>query len=117
MNSIAERVEELNDMFIQGKALEAFDKFYADDIIMQENEQEPTVGKAANREREEEFVSNLTEVRKAEVLNVSVGENCAMVEWHFDYTHKEWGERNYKQVSVQEWKDGKIVKEKFYYGG
>jgi len=40
-----------------------------------------------------------------------------MVEWHFDYTHKDWGIRNYTQVAVQDWKDGKIVKEKFYYAG
>jgi hypothetical protein len=40
-----------------------------------------------------------------------------MVEWHYDYTHAEWGERNYTQVSVQEWQDGQIVKEKFYYAG
>lgn len=116
MNAISEKIHELNEMFVQGKGLEAFDKFYADDVVMQENEQEPTVGKEANRAREEQFFEKVTEVRKAVPLNVTVGEHCTMVEWHFDYTHEDWGVRNYRQVSVQEWKDGKIIKETFYYG-
>ena len=32
-----------------------------------------------------------------------------------NYTHKDYGVRNYKQVSTQRWKNGKIVEEKFYY--
>ena len=39
-----------------------------------------------------------------------------MVEWHFDYTHRDWGVRKYNQVTVQEWKDGRIISERFYYG-
>ena len=47
---------------------------------------------------------------------VAVGEDITTVIWHYDYTHREWGIRNYKQVSVQHWKNGKIVKEQFFYG-
>ncbi|NGP89495.1 ester cyclase [Fodinibius halophilus] len=115
MNSISEKIHALNEMVVQGKGLEALNKYYAEEVIMQANEQEPTVGKEANRLREEEFYSKVTEFRGAEPLKVAVGVGVTMVEWHFDYTHEEWGVRNYKQVSVQEWKDGKIVKEKFYY--
>jgi hypothetical protein len=35
--------------------------------------------------------------------------------WKYDYTHKEWGTRDYTQVSVQHWKDGKIIHEQFIY--
>ena len=39
-----------------------------------------------------------------------------MVEWEFDFTHKDWGVRNYTQVSVQRWNnEGQIVNEKFNY--
>jgi len=115
MNSLSENIHQLNEMFAQGKVLEAFDKFYADDVVMQENDQEPTVGKEANLAREEEFVSKLTEIREAKPLKVAIGIGYSMVEWKLDYTHEDWGIRNYKQVAVQEWKDGKIVREKFYY--
>ena len=41
-------MSELNKIVLEGKALEAFEKFYHDDVVMQENELAPTVGKAAN---------------------------------------------------------------------
>ena len=117
MSSLLEKINDLNNMVLQGKALEAFDKYYHEDLVMQENESTPVVGKAANRKREEEFFGAITEFRGAQALKVTAGENTTMVEWHFDYTHKDWGVRKYNQVAVQEWKDGQIISEKFYYGG
>jgi len=76
----------------------------------------PIVGKKANRQREEDFFSAIKEFRGAKALKVTVGEGVTMVQWHYDYTHKDWGVRNYTQISVQEWKNGKIVKEQFFYG-
>ena len=116
MTTLLEKISDLNDLVLQGKALEAFDKYYHDEVIMQENENAPTVGKSANRKREEEFFSSITEFRGAKPLKVTIGEGTTMVQWHYDYTHKDWGVRNYTQVSVQEWKDGRIVKEQFFYG-
>jgi hypothetical protein len=114
--SLKEQVEDLNSMILKGQILEAFEKYYADDVAMQENDQPPTVGKDANREREKQFLANVTEFKGAEVKAVAIGENVTMVEWFFDYTHKEWGKKTYNQVAVQRWKDGKIVHERFYYG-
>jgi hypothetical protein len=102
-------------MVLQGKIMEAFEKHYHEDVIMQENEMEPRVGKAANRAAELDFLSKVTQFRGARPLKVTAGKDATMVEWHYDYTHKEWGVRNYSQVSVQEWKDGQIIREKFYY--
>lgn len=116
MNILLEKISTVNDMILQGKALEAFDQFYHDDVVMQENNNPVIKGKAANRQREEEFFDAITEFRGAQPLKVTIGENTTMVEWHFDYTHKDWGIRNYNQIAVQEWQDGKIIKEKFYYG-
>ena len=115
MSKLLEKITDLNDLILQGKSLEAFEKYYDENVVMQENELEPTIGKNENRKREEEFANSITEFRGAKVLKVTVGENITMVEWYLDFTHKEWGVRDYYQVSVQEWKDGKIIKEKFYY--
>lgn len=110
------QVEELNQMILSGKAMEAFDRFYADNVVMQENDQPPTLGKQANREREIVFFEAITEFRGAKVLSIGVAEDKTFVEWHYDYTHKEWGKRQYHQIAVQTWKDGKIIHERFYYG-
>ena len=117
MNTITEKLADLNQLVISGKLLDAFEKYYHDDVEMQENENSPVRGKDANRKREQEFLSNITEFRNAAVQGVAVSNNTSFVIWSYDYTHKEWAVKNYTQVSEQTWKDNKIVKEQFFYGG
>lgn len=116
MQTIQEKLKDLNALVLQGKTLEAFEKYYHPDVVMQENHLEPTVGKDANRQRELAFFDAVTEFRDARVLGTAVGENISYVTWKYDYTHREWGVRDYTQVSVQTWKDGLIVREEFFYG-
>jgi ketosteroid isomerase-like protein len=108
--------EDIKNLVLQGKATEAFEKYYADDVVMQENENPPTVGKEANRQRELEFFSKLIEFRSAEVKAVAFGDDVIISEWFLDYSHADYGKRTYNQVAVQRWKDGKVVHERFYYG-
>lgn len=115
-DTIAELDRQLNAAILAGNALEAFEQFYADDVVMQENDAEPTVGKDANRAREKEFFNAITEFRGAEVLATATGENVSFSHWHMDYTHSEWGDRDYRQVAVRTWRNGKIVREVFHYG-
>jgi len=84
MNTLLEKISTINDMILQGKALEAFDQFYHDDVVMQENNNPIVEGKVANRQREEDFFGAITEFRGAQPLKVTIGENTTMVEWHFD---------------------------------
>lgn len=116
MSKLLEKISHLNDLILQGKALDAFEKYYHNDVVMQENDHPPIIGKEANRKREEDFFSSITEFRIAKPVQVGIGENVTMVMWHFDYTHKDWGNRKYTQVAVQEWKDDQIIKEQFFYG-
>lgn len=115
MNTITEKLTHLNQLILEGKIMDGFEMYYDDAVVMQENLTAPTVGKTANRERELQFLDNIAEFRGASVLGLAAGENISYVTWHFDYTHKEWGVRNYTQVNVQHWKDGRIVKEQFFY--
>jgi hypothetical protein len=116
MNNISQKLNDLNNLVISGKLLEAFDRYYDDNVSMQENANAPVVGKKENYQREVEFLGNISEFRKAAVVDLAIGDNVSYVTWQYDYTHKEWGVRNYTQVSVQHWKDGRIVREQFFYG-
>ena len=42
MNTLLKKISDLNDLVLQGKALEAFETYYDDDVVMQENENAPT---------------------------------------------------------------------------
>ena len=49
MTDIAALDNDLNEKILTGKALEGFEKYYADDVVMQENSEAPFVGKELNR--------------------------------------------------------------------
>lgn len=107
--------EDIKRLVLQGKAMEAFETYYGDDVVMQENELPATVGKVANRNRELDFFSKVTEFRAMEMKAVAYGDDVIISEWFMDYTHAEWGKVTRNQVSVQHWKDDKVVHERFYY--
>lgn len=91
MQEIIKKLEDLNQLVLQGKTLEAFEKYYHDEVVMQENQAAPTIGKQANRKREEEFFSKISDFRGAQVKGLGAGENISFVQWHYDYTHNDWG--------------------------
>ena len=63
-------VQDLIAKVVGGKALEAFDRYYADDVTMQENEQPPRAGKAACRAFEEDFLSKIKAVREEDMAGL-----------------------------------------------
>lgn len=116
MSSLRDLVDDLNQQILNGQILPAFEQYYADDVVMIDAGQPPREGKDQNRQYEEAFVTGLTEFRGAEVKSVAIDEanNKAFVEWHFDFTHKDYGDQKYDQVAVQTWDDGQITEERFY---
>jgi hypothetical protein len=114
--TITELDAQLNEAIISGNALEAFEAFYHDDVVMQENDADPTIGKSANRKREQAFFAAITEFRSGKVLATGIGGDTSFSHWHYDFTHTEWGRRNYHQIAIRTWRDGKIIREIFYYG-
>jgi len=112
---IKKYVEDLVRMISAGKLLEAFDKYYADNVSMQENETAPRLGKEVNRKYEETFVNGIEKIHDSKILGVATGDNYATIESFMDLTHKDWGRSARAQVAVQHWENGKIVSEKFYY--
>ncbi|MEE8061328.1 MAG: nuclear transport factor 2 family protein [Gemmatimonadales bacterium] len=107
--------KELNEMILEGKILEAFDKFYADDVTMQENTDPPREGKATNREFEIAFLESFQEFHSAELVTSATGKDVSLSEWVWDVTFKEGGRVHMAQVATRRWKDGKVASERFYY--
>jgi len=114
-SSVAELDQALNQAILTGKALEAFEQYYADDVVMQENSDEPRVGKDANRKAEIEFFSSLAEFHEGKLLSSAVNGDVTFGEWFMDVTFKNGFRLKLAQAAVRRWKDGKIVNERFYY--
>ena len=107
---------ELHARVARGELLEAFDQYYADDVSMQENLNEPVAGHAANREREVAFLDSIAEVHGYDVHAVAADGDTTFVESTFRFTSKAGDEVALTQVARSRWRDGKIVEERFYHG-
>lgn len=111
---IKQNNEELNQLLQLGKAMEGFEKFYAQNVVMQENESEPRLGKDLNREACGAFVDTHPDL-KLEVLNTGYGQHISFQEVLFSYIDKKRQVIQYSEVAVRHWKNGQVIKEKFYY--
>src|SRR5271165_1574602 len=98
---IADLDRELNDMILTGKALEAFDRFYADDVVMQENNEEPRPGKALNRKFEEEFFSSLASWNDGRLEGSAINGDLSFSQWYMDVTFKNGFQYKATQVAVR----------------
>lgn len=113
--NVRQRVDTLNTMIQQGRIMEAMNEFYADDVVMSENDSEATVGLEANLVREQDFVDN-TQWHGLEIKDVVIDGNTSMVRWWMDFTNANYGQRlAFTQVAYQQWDGDKIVEERFYY--
>ena len=110
-----ERVQELISYVEQGRIVEAIDEFYADGVVMQDNNNAPTVGKAANREREQAFGGSIAQVHENRAESFLADGDSSAIHWLLDYT--DTGGRRWRldQIAYQTWDGDRIIRERFYY--
>ena len=113
--TVAAQDRALNQLVLDGRILEGFDQFYADDVVMQENAAAPTVGKAANRAREVQFLDSIERFHGATLVGSAVAGDRSYSEWVLDLTFKGGVRVQLEQVAVRRWRDGQIAEERFYY--
>ena len=107
--------DQLNQQILAGDILGAFDRFYADNVVMQENTEQPRTGKAENRKYEEQFLASVEQFHRAALLGAAVEGDRSYSEWEFDATYKGAGRTKLVQAAARQWKNGQIVHERFYY--
>ena len=115
--TLTEASDELTHLIISGRTLEALERFYAHDIEMQENDHPPRKGKSQCMEMEMDNLSRVQKVR-AELLAREIDESLGTVrcEWLFHVDYKDGTHYALKEVSVQQWKNGLVSRERFTYG-
>jgi len=111
-----ERAKDLYGQVGQGDILGAFDQYYADDVVMEEP-RGVRKGKAECRVYEEQFVSSVEAFHGMELKSLAEDSSTekVFIEVSMDVTFKGGGRVNMEQVAVQQWANGQIVHERFYY--
>jgi len=116
MMTYQERITDIYTQLQQGKLLEAFDHYYAEEVVMTEPRGTRN-GKAANRAYEEQFLDSVEAFNGLEIKNVGSNEanETSFIEVAMDVTFKGGQRVVMEQVAVQQWKGDHIVHERFYY--
>lgn len=113
-----EKAQDIYQQLGQGKLLDAFDKYYGENVVMIEADGKKREGKPANREYEENFLSMIKEFHNLSVDAVTSDEENGIttVESAMDVTFQDGNRTTLKQVAVQRWEGDFIVEERFFNG-
>ena len=112
--SIKPQVLDLIGLVENGQMLEAMNRYYAENVAMQENVSPPSVGFAENYAREEAFYGSL-QALNFNLVSVVVEGDRAVINWVFDYTTAEGTQYRMDEIAIQTWRDGKVVHERYIY--
>ncbi|HQW46268.1 MAG: nuclear transport factor 2 family protein [Bacteroidetes bacterium] len=112
-----EKATDLYNMINSGNLMDAFEKYYHQDVVMQEIGEDKRVGKEVNRAYELKFLSMIKEVHGAGVPAMASDEEngIVFVENWMDITFQDGNRINMAQVCVQHWDGDLIVSETFYH--
>ncbi len=115
--SYKQKAEDLYKMIGEGKLLDAFDKYYAENIVMQEIGESERVGKEVNRAYEEKFLASVEGFHGMGIDAIAADEENGVVfiENWMDATLTGVGRIKMQQVCVQKWEGDVIIKEVFYH--
>ena len=113
MNTL-ELDHQLNTMIIEGRSADAFQKFYAEDVVAQENDEPERIGREPWMRARQELEKKMKKYA-ARVLAHAANGDISFSEWEYDIELEGMGPMNIVQVAVRRWKDGKIVRERFYH--
>lgn len=111
-----EKAKDIYNMLGQGQLLEAFDKYYADNIVMTEP-RGTREGKPTCRQYEEQFLASVKEFHDLKVTAIGSDEEAgtSFVESMMEVTFQDGNRVQMEQVAVQKWEGDQIVHERFYY--
>ncbi len=114
--SYFDKISDIYDHIAQGTALDAFEEYYAENVVMILEDGTEVEGKDTNRERENEFFDSVEAFHGIDITAITSNEEEGLtaVESAMDVTFKGGDRISLEQVAIQEWDGDEIVRERFY---
>ena len=111
------KIKKLYSMIEEGKMMEAFEELYHEDVEVIEANGDVRKGKDAQREAIKGWVASIKEQHGGGTGKITSNEEdgVTMIESWTDVTFQDGNRWKLEEVGVQHWKDGQIIKERFYY--
>lgn len=111
---ITAAVDELIALVAAGKPMEAFEKFYHDDLEKTDLDGVVQKGKALNEKLGHDQLSKILTVRDFSSAGRIVKGNRSFIVWSIDLDNSTNGLLKVVEVAIQDWEDGKIIKERYF---
>ncbi|WP_373551907.1 SnoaL-like domain-containing protein [Haliscomenobacter sp.] len=110
---IVNAVDELVSLALEGKWELACEKFYHQDFEKTDLDGIPVLGMEQNIANGRAFSAKITNVRDFSCTGKIVQGNRSFIVWSFD-CDLDGNPFKVIEVAIQDWEDGKIIKERFY---
>lgn len=108
------QVDRLAGFIRDAKFMEAIDDLYDTNVVIHENEDAGREGSDILRKGTKEFMANFSNY-SAELKSVIVSDDISTMLWHYKFDMNGMGRIDTDQISVQRWKDGRIIHERHHY--
>ncbi len=116
--SYLEKEKELQTMVNSGQLMDAFEKFYAEDVVLVEPTGDKFVGKEAARQHEIEFLGKVEAFHGAGISKITSNEEeattCAEVWMEVTFKGMD-APMKLEQVAVKQWEGDQVKHERFYF--
>ena len=99
----------------RGEHVEAIERFYTADAMMQENHAPPRVGREALIAHERRALSRVLAVVSECVRPAFVDGDHVVIRWIFVFHRPEGRGMRIEELAYQRWKGDKIAQEQFFY--
>lgn len=111
---IKESVEEIVALALSGKGAEAWEKFYHESVEKIDLDGVSIKGKPNVLAANHSLLGSITQVRTYEHAGSLVKGNRSFIVWNVDFDVKDVGTIKVTEVCIQDWQDGKIIRERFF---
>lgn len=106
--------DRLNALILEGKNLEAFRTLYDPDVVAQENDEAERVGLESWIQMYQAMAQNIEGGTVRLLANAANGD-VSFSEWENELVFKGGQAMKMVQVAVRRWKNGRVVRERFYH--
>ncbi len=117
--NIKELHQEIIDALQKGDFVGPIEKFYAEDVVVQANDEAPTTGRDAIAAAESDYVEGVTAFHGVKVHATAIddqgnGNGVVFYECEMHWEHTGRAKVDINQTVVERWKNGKIASIHFY---
>ncbi|KOY84283.1 hypothetical protein AD998_21785 [bacterium 336/3] len=111
---IQSSIEEIVSLALSGKGAEAWEKFYHEEVEKIDLDGISIKGKTNVLQVNHVLLANITEVRAYTHIGNLVKGNRSFIIWDVDFDVKDGDTIKTTEVCIQDWQDGKVIKEQFF---